>query len=310
MISNNRMVTDPEIAIFEIERFSVHDGPGIRTVIFFQGCPLRCMWCSNPESQRKGIFLRYIERRCAGCGNCFNACPNNAIQWKENKPVFNRELCKSCKICSASCLSDAIQFSGEQMSVSSIMHIVLRDMDYYRTSGGGVTFSGGEAFMQPKGLMNLLMKCHSENLHTAVETCGQVPMEQLLKALPLVDLFLFDIKHIDKKKLKYYTGADICLIIKNLKCIAMRSPEKIIIRIPVIPGFNYDTATIRSIFDLAVETGVKTIHLLPYHTLGIDKYRQMGIDYPYSHTVFITKEELLPYKQLGEEMGLVVQIGG
>ncbi|MDH6305428.1 pyruvate formate lyase activating enzyme [Parabacteroides sp. PF5-5] len=292
------------VTILEIERFAIHDGPGIRTVVFLQGCPLRCSWCSNPESQQQKTQLLYLENRCTACGNCFNVCPHGAIRWEEGRPVFNRLQCVGCQTCSASCLQNAIRFAGKQMSVAAIMDVVRRDKEYYQTSGGGVTFSGGEAFMQADALIALLENCRAEGLHTAVETCGHVPPQQIRRALPWVDLFLFDIKHTDKTKLKQFTGADMDLILRNLHYIASHSPEKIILRTPVIPSFNNDISFMQSLFDLALETGIQTVHLLPYHTLGTDKYRQMGLAYPYPHITPLTKEDLLSYKQIGEERGI------
>ena len=190
------------------------------------------------------------------------------------------------------------------------MEILLRDRDYYLNSGGGVTFSGGEAFTQFEGLMDLLIQCKNEKLHTSVETCGQVNLDKIKQALPLIDLFLFDIKHTDKDLLQKETGANLDTILTNLRYISSKSANKVTIRVPVIPGFNFNENTLREIFMLAKENRIKCVHLLPYHTLGKDKYEQLGLTYPYPCEQILAKEELFPFKEMGEKMGLEIRIGG
>ena len=190
------------------------------------------------------------------------------------------------------------------------MKTVLRDYDYYKASGGGITFSGGEAFVQFEGLMELLIQSKKNKLHTVVETCGQVATEKIMQAFPLVDLFLFDIKHTDKALLKKETNADLDLILTNLRYLARQDPQKIIIRVPTIPEYNYNETTIGKIFELAIANGIEQIHLLPYHTLGKSKYEQLGLDYVYPYTNMLSKEDLLPLKRIGESMGLKIRIGG
>lgn len=293
-----------------IERFAIHDGPGIRTVVFLQGCPLHCPWCSNPESQMKKTQLRHLMRKCVGCGKCIDACALGNINLSGDYPVFNRAGCVICKSCATICPKDAIHFTNKTCSVSHIMEIILRDKDYYINSNGGVTFSGGEAFVQFEGLMDLLKYCKKEGLHTAVETCGQMELSKIREAFALVDLFLFDIKHVDSCLLKKEIGADFDIILANLKYIANENPDKIIARIPVIPGFNYSEIDIKRIFSLLVSSGVKRVHLLPYHTLGKDKYEQMGLVYPYRCERMLTKEELFPLRNIGIGFGLDICLGG
>lgn len=294
----------------ETERFAVHDGPGIRTVVFLQGCPLRCTWCSNPESQIIKPQLLHIKNKCSGCGGCVRACIQNNIVLNNQYPEFDRNKCISCKECAKTCPNNAIKFVGDLVSSSEIMETVLRDRDYYQSSGGGITFSGGEAFVQFKGLMELLTKCKEEKLHTTVETCGQVNIEKIKEAFPLVDLFLFDIKHIDRELLKKETNADLDIILNNLQYITQQNSDKIIIRVPVIPRYNFDEKTILKIFDLAKENNIRQVHLLPYHTLGKDKYEQLGLRYNYPYESMLSKDELLPYKESGEARGLKIRIGG
>lgn len=298
------------LSVMEIERFAIHDGPGIRTLVFLQGCPLHCSWCSNPESQQIRTHLLHLQNKCTRCGACFKACPNGAISFLENRPVFHREKCVACESCGRACLQNAIRFVGRPMLVEEVMDVIRRDEPYYRDSGGGVTFSGGEAFVQFGGLIDLLTACKAEGIHTAVETCGQVPPEKIKKAFELIDLFLFDVKHTNSALLKQETGACLDTVLENLTYIAALDPSKVIIRTPVIPGFNFGEEHIEPIFRLALNNNISSVHLLPYHTLGENKYEQLGLTYSYPCDRMLSKEALLPLKQLGTQMGLNVQIGG
>lgn len=299
------------LSLMEIERFAVHDGPGIRSVVFLQGCPLRCPWCSNPESQKIQKRLMHMKNHCAGCGRCVAACNQGCISFIDGYPRFFRNECRSdCSACADICLNSAIKFVGKQVSVSDVMQVLLRDKAYYLNSGGGITVSGGEAFSQFKGLMSLLINCKTEGLHTAIETCGQVDFNKIQSAYPWVDLFLFDVKHTDKKILKNVIGADYDVILRNLQYVAKQDSTKVIIRIPVIPGFNNDRKVIRTIFDVALELKIKDIHLLPYHVLGKDKYEQLGLDYDFPELNIASKDSLFPLKEMGERLGLRIKIGG
>ncbi|MBU3113323.1 glycyl-radical enzyme activating protein [Clostridium lacusfryxellense] len=296
--------------VMEIERFAIHDGPGIRTLVFLQGCPLHCLWCANPESQAIGEHLMYYKNKCVKCGDCGSVCKNSAITFENDSPKFHRDKCTHCRQCEKSCLQHAIQFSGKTMNANEIMEVVLRDKDYYENSGGGITISGGEPFVQFDIFLELLKKSKAQGLHTAVETCGQTSIDKIKEAEPFLDLFLFDFKHIDEDKFHKYTGGDIKLILQNLKYIASVNAEKIILRIPVIPGFNNDNDTLYKMFEKACEYGIKNVHLLPYHTLGIEKYEQLGRDYKLTHMTSMKKDELKEYKIMGEKLNLNVQIGG
>lgn len=301
---------EPEISVLEIERFAVHDGPGIRTVVFMQGCPLHCPWCANPESQSVRRRLRYSVKSCVRCGGCAASCPSGNIVFTEGRPAFGFRDCIACGRCVEACPQGAIRFSSSTYSASQVLDIVLRDKDYYDNSGGGVTFSGGEAFLQFDGLMEMLRLCKERHIHTAVETCGQVAPDRIRQALPWVDLFLFDVKHTVPSVLKQVTGADFRVIETNLRFIAENAPHKVIVRVPVIPGFNFDTSSMEAIFSLLAGLGIRQVHLLPYHTLGVDKYAQLGMPYPYPHTAMLTKEELRPLYEKGRSMGLDVRLGG
>ena len=299
-----------KLAMIEIERFAIHDGPGIRSTVFLQGCPLRCPWCANPESQTIGKKRMYYEKKCTGCTSCVINCPNHALSVQEGKIVCEKQLCTQCGTCEKVCLNHAVSFAGIDMSVEEVKQLVLRDRDYYEESGGGVTISGGECFVQFEGLINLLKTFKKENLHTAVETCGQTKLEYIKEAFPYIDLFLFDLKHMNPEKFHEVTKGNLADILNNIKYIAKQDPDKIVIRVPDIPDFNYDDETIYEILSFAKEQGIKEVHLLPYHTFGINKYHQMGITYPMKTTKSLTNEDLKEYKKIGENMGLSIKIGG
>ena len=301
---------EKKLAMMEVERFAIHDGPGIRSTVFLQGCPLRCPWCANPESQTIGKKRMYYEKKCTGCGRCLSNCQNHALSVQDGKLVCDKKLCTQCGNCQKACLNDAVSFSGIEMSVEEVKQAVLRDRDYYEEYGGGVTISGGECFVQFEGLMKLLKAFKEEKLHTAVETCGQTKLEYIKEAFPYIDLFLFDLKHIDPEKFHEVTKGNLADILNNIKYIASEDPDKIIIRVPVIPDFNYDDETIHGILSFAKEQGIKEVHLLPYHTFGINKYHQMGIPYPMKATESLTKDDLNDHKKMGEDMGLHIKIGG
>lgn len=242
---------DQPVRVMSVQRFSIHDGPGIRTTVFLQGCPLHCPWCCNPESQNPA--------------------------------------------------------GGTEMTVGAVMAVVERDRDYYRNSGGGVTFSGGEAFLQGEALIALLEAAKAAGIHTAVETSGQADSKWLARAIPLADLFLFDIKHCDGEVLRRTTGANPDLILQNLRLLA--GSGKVIARIPCIPGFNLDGNTLRGIFGIVRKLGLREVHLLPYHTLGIDKYEKLGRDYTWSREP-VRKKDLEPFAAIARDLGLTVRIGG
>lgn len=295
--------------IFNIERFAIHDGPGIRTTVFFKGCPLRCPWCANPESQKQTRQLKYQQSRCTACLNCVKNCPVGAVTYENDRIVIAREKCKKCGTCVGNCLSSALSFIGEEKSVDEIFNEIMKDKDYYDASGGGVTLSGGEVMLQGKAAKELLKKLKEDGIHTAIETCGDVPVEAFEELEKYVDLFLYDIKHVDAEKVRLVTGGNQERIFQNLSYLAERKRSEVIIRVPVIPQFNYESEVITKIFKLAQKLGIRQVHLLPYHTLGIHKYEQIGAVYQMP-VQGIDKKELQPYVSIGEQMGLSICIGG
>lgn len=299
---------EQRVPVFNIERFAIHDGPGIRTTVFFQGCPLRCAWCANPESQTVGCKLMFLEKKCTGCGSCAQKCPRKAISLREGKAYIDRNLCIRCGTCEETCPNEAMSISGKEMKLSEIYQIIIRDLDYYVQSGGGLTLSGGEALLYIDTVMPLLKKCREDGIHISVETCGNIPEKNIEAALAIVDLFLFDIKSLNEEKLAKYTGGNLSLILNNFSHIAKEDPNKIVVRVPVIPGVNDTEKELLEIFSFAAEHGVNRINLLPYHTLGITKYNQLGMPYPFGCTESMKKENLMPFREKGKRMGLEVAV--
>ncbi|MDD3184778.1 MAG: glycyl-radical enzyme activating protein [Anaerostipes sp.] len=298
------------LSIMEIERFAIHDGPGIRSTVFLQGCPLHCPWCANPESQRIGSKLMYYENSCVKCGKCAAKCPQRAIEIQGENLIFHREKCIQCRTCEKNCLQNAIHFSGVDMKIDNIVETVMRDLDYYEESGGGVTISGGECFVQFDGFLELIQKLKKKGLHVAVETCGQTALENIKKAFPYIDLFLFDFKHPNPEIFHQVTGGNLEIILKNMEWIAKEDHNKIVIRVPVIPEFNDNETVMRDIFCLVKKFKVQNVQLLPYHVFGINKYKQLGMPYEMAEIKSLTKEDLIVYEKIGENLGLNVKIGG
>lgn len=293
--------------VMEIERFATKDGPGIRTVVFLKGCPLHCPWCANPESQRVESQMLNFRNKCVGCGMCVDVCPNGARTLADGKSVWNAEKCTLCGACVTACARKAMQISGQEMSIQEILAEVQKDKDYYIASGGGLTVSGGEPLRQAAGVAALFWQAHEKGISTAVETCGVFATSSLDLLHGLADLFLFDIKSGNAEKLKEVTGADLALIRTNLRR-AVESGAEVIARVPVIPGFNHEELSMREIMELARECGVTQMDLLPYHTLGKNKYAALGREYPMGDVSMLKKSELEPWKALAEEYGITAHI--
>jgi len=293
--------------IMEVERFSIHNGPGIRSTVFMQGCALRCPWCANPESQEMGSHLMYQEQKCIGCRTCEMNCPVNAIKFNNGKMIFNREICIKCQKCAKNCLNNAIKFIGKKMSTIEIMSIIDKDSDYYNVSGGGVTFSGGDCLIQIDALEELLKQCKLKKYHTAIETEGDVPWENFSRIIDYVDLFLFDVKHYDSEWISKITKGNGSRIQSNFRKLASINPFNIIARVPVIPDYNYDEKILRGIFDYIHNEKVSRADLLPYHTLGIDKYIQLGKEYKLSSKM-LSKNELKKFIDIGKEYNINIEI--
>lgn len=296
------------INVSNIERFATHDGPGIRTTVFLKGCPLHCPWCANPETWTIDPVLMHDERKCVKCRMCESRCPNQAISFNPDFQI-DRKRCIACGTCTETCIPDALSISGKRMKIEDIIKEIDKDKDYYEYSGGGVTISGGEPFFQ-KEIFELVEAIKSNGYHLAAETTGNYSLEHLKKIEPYIDLFLFDLKHVDSKKIKEVAGANLEMILNNLDYLSKHCPEKVIIRVPVIPTFNYFDDVLKQIIQKTKEFGFKEINLLPYHPLGKNKWHNLKRDYTLEDEKMMEKEVLIDYKNYGEELGLKVKLGG
>ena len=250
--------------IFDIQRNSYVDGPGIRTTVFFKGCNLRCAWCHNPESQSHKPQMLFYKNKCTGCGKCTEKCPNAL------------EKCELCGKCTIYCLHDAREICGKEYTVDAVLREIVKDKNFYETSGGGVTFSGGECMLQIDFLTEILKACKGNGIHTAVDTAGHVPYEQFERIIPYTDLFLYDVKCFDSEKHKQYTGVGNELILENLKRLLV-ADKPVWVRIPIIPTVNDTVEEIQRIKGCVCSGGApEKIELLPYHAMGEHKYAALG----------------------------------
>lgn len=299
-----------EGTVFNIMKYSIHDGPGIRTTVFLKGCPLHCPWCHNPEGQRFNQELIYRPDRCVACGQCLNICPSKAIIALEGRLVYLREKCQACGECSRICHAGVRELIAKKMSVKEVMAEIEKDIIFYDESGGGVTFSGGEALMQPDFLLQILQECRKKEIHTAVETAGYVNPDSLQMISPYVDLFLYDLKIMDSRKHQELTGVPNDLVLGNLRWLAEKHPQ-VIVRAAIIPGINDDEVNLQQIGEFVSSLKcVAEIHCLPYHKAGVDKYRRLGLEYRLADLEPPNDESMLQISRKLEEFGLKVKIGG
>ena len=269
--------------IFDIQRFSVHDGPGIRTTVFMKGCPLRCRWCHNPEGLSKSVQLQFLEESCIGCGAC-----------GKRSQLSDAEKCPA----------NALRVCGREVNAEEVFRIVLRDQVFYGDEGG-ITFSGGECLMQADFVAAVMKLAKTQGIHTAIDTCGYIPWSELEKTLEDCDLYLYDVKCVTPELHKKFTGVDNARILENLRLLAACGKE-IWIRIPVIPTFNDDRKEMEAIAEAIAPLGVKRVTLMPYHTLGASKYKTLGLVYPFDTALRITQAQLAEYKQIFESQKISV----
>lgn len=264
--------------IFDIQRFSIHDGPGIRTTVFLKGCPLHCTWCHNPESISPKLSLSYLRDRCIGCGQCFGVCPEKAlVRSGGGKATVDRPRCTNCGLCAAVCDAKALEAVGRDTTVEQVLDVVLRDRDYYAASGGGMTLSGGEPLYQPEFAGALLAAARSKGVHTVVETSGYAEWPVLERLASSVDLFLYDCKESDPKLHEGFTGKTNELIRSNLRALH-NAGANILLRCPMIPEYNARKEHLDGIAALARELpNLKGVELLPYHRLGLPKINRFGL---------------------------------
>ena len=304
------LAAQAEAVIFDIQKFSVHDGPGIRSLVFFKGCPLRCAWCSNPESQSKKPELVFFSNKCVGCRNCLSACRHGACRSdKDGGLRFDRRLCTGCGECAETCYADARVMLGRHMTVDDVLREVRRDAVFYRHSGGGVTLGGGEPALWPRFAARLLRALKAEGMHTAIETCGQVEYEEIERLLPYLDLVMYDVKHMDSAQHERYTGATNETVLANLDRLAAEDVE-IVVRVPMIPGVNDDADNIGRTADFAASRGIARIDLLPYHRYAQDKYARLGLEYGLAGLQPPSAEHIAELATVVRSRELTCQIGG
>ncbi len=294
--------------IFDIQRFSTHDGPGVRTVIFFKGCPLACPWCENPESQSRKPQLLYDARLCIGCLDCTQVAVGE-VSVEAGRPRFHRDRIADAGRYRKVCPSGALTVKGEELTAEEIVREVEKDLPFYGAKGGA-TISGGEPFAQAPLLLELVRALRKRSIDVAIETTLHAPWRAIERVLPFVSLFLADLKSFDERKFHAFTGGRLSLVLDNLARLeAARAPT--VIRVPVIPGFNDAESEIEAIVaQAALFTNVREIHFLPYHTLGKGKFVLLGRDYPYPEVRAPSASTLSRYVDLAEAEGLQATIGG
>jgi len=301
-------VTSVTGTVFNIQRYSIDDGPGIRTTVFFKGCPLSCVWCSNPESQNLTPELMHRDSLCKRCYRCVAACPEGAISVGSDGIVIDRDACTVCGDCVDACPHDAMRITGKQMTVDEVFAVLERDADFYEDSGGGITLSGGEVLLQPDFAAAILKRCREAGFHTCVDTSGQGSLEAVRRIIPYTDLFYFDIKHIDPKIHRAQAGRSNEAILRNFQEVAA-SGVPLVVRVPVVPGFNDTSDAISDIAEMvATHAPGATVDLLPYHRYGQQKYDMLGLDYELAAAETPSQEFMQAARNIAEARGLPCEV--
>ncbi len=292
--------------IFNIQKFCLHDGPGIRTTVFFKGCNLRCKWCANPESQYMGLQLTLDKGKCTGCGGCVAVCPQNA-RTMEEFPEVKEDLCNHCGACVEACPNRALAVEGSAMTIEQVLAEAEKDKVFYDHSGGGVTFSGGEVLLQLPFAIELSRRLRGKGIHVAAETAGAVPEEIFADFLKEVDYVLMDLKHYDSAAHEAGTGVGNARILANLRLLK-ESGVPFLVRIPVIPGFNDSLSDGMEFAKLLRDFGIYKVQLLPFHRLGCHKYELLGIPYDYAQTPSLQRADLENYGREFARLGIEVTV--
>lgn len=295
--------------IFNVQKFSVHDGPGIRTTVFLKGCPLKCLWCHNPESQEIEKQMLFDRDKCVLCGTCIKICPQKAITIENNKLTTDFDKCNYCRQCEVYCIKGTRQVAGKEYTIDEILKEVIKDKVFYEQSNGGVTISGGEPLLQINFVEELLKKLKDKNIHTAVDTSGAVGFENIRRTAPYTDIFLYDIKLMDDEKHKEYTGVSNKLILDNLKKLS-QIHNNINLRMPIIEGVNGDESHIEKTIAFIKGLNINKVNLLPYHDIARHKYKKLDILYEEEKMSKPSDEKMQHFKEMFEREGYEVKIGG
>ncbi len=300
------------LPVFNIERFALHDGPGIRTVLFVKGCPLHCPWCANPESQSVKPLLRYQKEKCTGCKACQMVCPRQAVSFdaKSQHCQIDRRLCSGCGKCTEVCLNQARSIAGQDLSLAEISCEILKDEAYYQATGGGLTVSGGEATLYAQSLLPLLKTLKAKKISIAIETCGASSLENFKLLLPYIDQWLFDLKSLDEQAFEEATGGNLGQILENLEFLAHQNPKAVTIRMPLLPGWNTDRELIAKTAQLMKSLNLHQIDLLPYHTLGVRKYEELGRPYLFDSLEAMPWPQAEPFQAFFQSQKIDCRIGG
>ena len=283
--------------IFNIQKFSINDGPGIRTVVFFKGCPLHCKWCANPESQLAKIQILWDKKKCLHCHHCLEICLQKAISLKNDNIFIDTNKCTLCKQCINTCPQKALTSEGEIKTVQQVLDIVLQDEVFYEESDGGITLSGGEFLMQTQFAKELLIAAKEKNLHTCCETTGFCTPEKFQHIIQYIDYILFDLKHWNSQKHLEGTGVDNKLILTNMK-YAISTGKKVLLRIPIIPEFNDSLEDAKKFCEVLHDVGSNQCQLLPFHQFGENKYYLLNKKYAYDNQPALHHEDLQDYLQI------------
>lgn len=296
--------------IFNIQKFSIHDGPGIRTVVFFKGCPLRCLWCSNPESQILHTQLLWDNEKCTRCGLCERSCPTQSIRFINDRFTFNHKTCETGPygmLCTSRCPNGALEYTGKQQTIDEVMAEVRKDKDFYEESGGGVTLSGGEVLVWHEFARDLLIRLSKEQIHSALETTGYATAEIFQDVAQYAKLLLFDMKHHDADKHREFTGVSNKRILSNMEW-AVKRGIPVIARIPVVPGVNHALADAAAFCEQLHKIGITQVNLLPFHQFGQKKYEMLQLEYALKDTKALHPEDLTEYKEIFVSNGFDVMI--
>lgn len=295
--------------IFNIQKFSVHDGPGIRTTVFLKGCPLKCLWCHNPESQKYEKQMLFDSNKCVLCGTCVRVCPQKAIKIEDNKLTTDPDKCNHCGQCEIYCIPGARQVAGKEYTLEETLKEVMKDKVFYEQSNGGVTVSGGEPLTQTDFVEEFLKRLKEENIHTAVDTCGAVSFENIQRVVPYTDVFLYDIKLMDDEKHKRFIGTSNKLILDNLRKLS-QIHDNINLRMPIIEGVNSDEEHIKETVNYIKGLNIKKVNLLPYHDIAKHKYKKLDIVYEDEKMSKPSDEKMESFKDIFEKNGYETKIGG